>query len=159
MAMHVPMVMNKEALGRLRELASTYRTLIFLVVIDWACYATSSSMNAHGNPVAAGFGFAAIGLAIFVAVFGYRIAKILDLAIPPLWAIGMFIPVVNLIVLLMLSRSATDACRRSGVRVGLLGPDGGDLLRIQHSLEATEAARAAQAAQAAHAAQTGAPPR
>jgi hypothetical protein len=57
-----------------------------------------------------------------LAVTAYRLAGALGSGPPVLWAIGMFIPCVNIIVLLALSSSAQSWCRRYGIKVGFLGP-------------------------------------
>ncbi|HET7500044.1 MAG TPA: hypothetical protein VFK02_03550 [Kofleriaceae bacterium] len=150
-------LMDKVTLYRLRELARAFRTLIALVGIAWVCLAIGGSA-ARENPIAGLSTLGALGVGFMVAVYGHRVATLLELPVPPLWAVGLFIPILNLILLLALSRSATTACRRKGVRVGLFGPDAVDLLRIERAIEAAEATLAAQAAQAAHAAQA-APPR
>lgn len=63
-------------------------------------------------------------LLVWVMTIGtaYKLAGHLGESAPIVWAILMFIPCANLIVLLLLSSKATDWCRRHGIRVGLLGP-------------------------------------
>jgi len=54
--------------------------------------------------------------------YAYRTASALGSTVPVVWAIAMFVPLVNLITLLILSSRATTTCRAAGVPVGLLGP-------------------------------------
>jgi hypothetical protein len=149
---------SQEDLRRLRDVASAYKRVILLVALEWVCGGFANSQTARaggGGPLPILLGLAAFAAACGLVVFGYRLAKALELPVPVLWAIGVVIPVLNLIVLLILSRTAQAACRKHGVKVGLVGPDEADLLRLER---AAEAAQAAQAAQAAYAAQAGAPP-
>jgi len=146
---------TREQLQHLRTLATTYRTMIALVGIGWACWGVINSVSTDGRPggLAALLSFAWLGTAVALIVYSYRLAKLLDLhAI--LWAILMAIPLINLVALLRLSSKAQAACRERGVKVGFIGPDMGDLLRIERAVEADEAIRASQAAQAAYAAET-----
>lgn len=77
---------------------------------------------------------ALIGLVVLLAMLAgmlvatYRLADDLDL-MAPLWTIGMLVPVVNLVVLLMLSSKANKACRAAGLSVGLLGPSAPSIAR------------------------------
>ncbi len=52
----------------------------------------------------------------------YRLAGHLGEGVPALWAASMFLPCVNIIMLLVLSSRAQTWCRRHGIKVGLLGP-------------------------------------
>lgn len=57
----------------------------------------------------------------FQLYFVYRLATALRLDYPLLWAIGMFFPIISLILLLILSQKATAAIRAAGFHVGLMG--------------------------------------
>jgi len=59
---------------------------------------------------------------VMVLITTYRTAKALGSSVPLLWVIGMFIPLFNVIFLLVLSSKATALCRAHGVPVGFLGP-------------------------------------
>jgi hypothetical protein len=65
---------------------------------------------------------AAFGLLIAMAVTAYRLMALLEEGVPVLWAIATFLPVVNLLVLLVISSKAQAFCRKRGIYVGLLGP-------------------------------------
>jgi len=144
---------TRDQLQRLRTLATTYRTMIILVGIGWVCWGFINGVSTGGRPggLAGLLSFAWVATAVALIVYSYRLAKLLELnAI--LWAILMAIPLINLIVLLRLSSKAQAACRARGVKVGFIGPDMGDLLRIERAVEAEEAIRASEAAYAAQAA-------
>lgn len=63
-------------------------------------------------------------IALAVAAFNiysvYRLCKALDLA-PAIWIILMFIPLANLVALVILIRKATAYLREQGKQVGFLG--------------------------------------
>ena len=63
-----------------------------------------------------------VGLAI--AAFSiwcvYKLCKSLSLS-PILWIIAMFIPLINLICLVVLNQKATTFLKSKGIKVGLLG--------------------------------------
>ncbi len=54
--------------------------------------------------------------------YSYRTASALGSSVPVIWAIAMFVPIVNLVTLLILSSRATRTCRAAGVPVGFFGP-------------------------------------
>lgn len=59
---------------------------------------------------------------VMIIVTAYRLAQNLGEGAPVLWAIMMFLPCINIIMLLVLSSRAQTWCRRYGIKVGLLGP-------------------------------------
>ncbi|MEP6670392.1 MAG: DUF4339 domain-containing protein [Chthoniobacter sp.] len=75
--------------------------------------------------------YLAIGTIILTAVFMFRLAKTLR---KPAWgfAIGAFIPLISLILLLGLNSDATAALRKRGIRVGLMGAKQSDLDQLTH---------------------------
>lgn len=62
----------------------------------------------------------ALGIAAFSIWCVYRLCKALALG-PVLWILAMFIPLVNLICLVILNGRATAYLKSQGVKVGLLG--------------------------------------
>lgn len=70
----------------------------------------------------------------FQLYFVYRLAMALRVGYPWLWVIGMFVPILALVLLLVLSQRATVAIRDAGFNVGLMGanlkeiPGGDDAL-------------------------------
>ncbi|WP_243304217.1 hypothetical protein [Geothrix oryzisoli] len=69
-------------------------------------------------------GLLVIPVALAVAVFSiwcvYKLCKALSLG-PVLWIIAMFIPLINLICLVILNQKATTYLKSQGLKVGLLG--------------------------------------
>lgn len=59
---------------------------------------------------------------VALVLYAYRTASALGSSAPVVWAIAMFVPLLNLITLLVLSSRATRTCRAAGVPVGFLGP-------------------------------------
>jgi hypothetical protein len=72
---------------------------------------------------------------IVLVVTAYRLMAHLGSGVPTLWAVAMFFPLVNVLVLLAISSRAQTWCRRYGIKVGLLGP-------TKQSLEELRAAAA-----------------
>lgn len=56
------------------------------------------------------------------AVTAYKLASHLEASAALAWAIAMFLPCINIFVLLVLSSKAQSWCQRYGIKVGLLGP-------------------------------------
>ncbi len=63
-----------------------------------------------------------LGISVAMVVTTYRLARYLGAGAPVLWAVAMFIPCINILVLLALSSRAQTWCRQYGIKVGLLGP-------------------------------------
>ena len=63
-----------------------------------------------------------LGLSVALVVTSYRLARYLGAGAPVLWGVAMFIPCVNILVLLVLSSKAQAWCQRYGIKVGFLGP-------------------------------------
>ena len=59
---------------------------------------------------------------VVAAVTAYQLARDLNSGIPILWAIGMFVPLINLLLLLAISYRAQSWCKDRGIPVGFLGP-------------------------------------
>jgi len=57
----------------------------------------------------------------FQMYYIYRLASSLRAGLPVLWLLGMFVPLLSLILLLILSSRSTAAIRAAGFRVGLMG--------------------------------------
>jgi hypothetical protein len=62
------------------------------------------------------------GCTVVMLVYVYRLTTALGSSAPWAWVIGMFIPLLSLILLVVLSTNATGWLRRQGLAVGLLGP-------------------------------------
>jgi len=57
----------------------------------------------------------------FQIYYIYKLASSLKAGTPVLWVLGMFVPLLSLILLLILSSRATAALRAAGFKVGLMG--------------------------------------
>ena len=53
--------------------------------------------------------------------FIYKLARGLDSSAPILWCLGVIVPLLNLLLLLMLSQRATRRIQDAGFKVGLMG--------------------------------------
>jgi putative effector of murein hydrolase len=65
---------------------------------------------------------AAFALSTAMAVTVYRLMSLLEAGLPALWAMPIFVPVVNLLTLLVISQKMQGWCRKRRIYVGLLGP-------------------------------------
>lgn len=74
-----------------------------------------------------------IAVLIGLLVTSYRLMTHLGSDLPVLWAIGMCIPLANLLVLLAVCSSANSWCKRHGITVGLLGPTKDSLERLRRA--------------------------
>lgn len=63
-----------------------------------------------------------IATSVMLILYAFRTASALGSSVPVIWAIAMFVPLLNLMTLLILSSRATKTCRAAGVPVGFLGP-------------------------------------
>jgi hypothetical protein len=112
---------DAEAIARL------YRRLVLLVgaqILAGGFYQTlsESDMSQGMAMVALLFSVGLLGISVAMVVTSYRLARYLGLGVPVLWAVAMFIPCINLLVLLLLSSKAQTWCQRYGIKVGFLGP-------------------------------------
>jgi hypothetical protein len=113
--------------SRSRELATEYRNLVLVfggeLVLSIANVV--GNLTLHGAAAEISRGIVSLGLigsSAALVYFGYRTARAMALGSPWAWAIGMFVPCVNVVTLLALSSRATRLCRAAGIPVGLLGP-------------------------------------
>ena len=65
--------------------------------------------------------FAFIIVLPFQLYYIYKLARGLECGPPILWCLGMFIPLVCLILLLILSQKATGRLQAAGFKVGFMG--------------------------------------
>jgi len=109
------------------QLAHSYRNLVLSfgaqLLLTMVSFASARTAN---SPVreAIDLFVSVSGLLTFAALvyFGFRTAQALGSSVAWLWAVGMFLPCLNVITLLLLSSRATHACRAAGIPVGFLGP-------------------------------------
>ena len=108
-------------------IARLYRRLVLLVGLQLLIGCLVRVPSEHSaSPAAALLALTgvvmAIGLALAMVITTYKLAQHLGAGSPTLWALGMFVPCANVLVLLALSAKAQAWCRRYGIKVGLLGP-------------------------------------
>jgi hypothetical protein len=113
-------VENAETIARL------YRRLVLLVgtqILLGVLQLPLAPMRVPGvGLLLALFPFALLGVLVATAVTAYQLTGAMGSGPPIVWAIAMFLPCANIIVLLVLSSKAQSWCKRYGVKVGLLGP-------------------------------------
>lgn len=107
--------------------ARLYRRLVLLVGVQLLLPAVQVPLSEVPEIYKAQAGLAALGVVIAVlvaiAVTAYQLTLLMGGdGSPILWAIAMFLPCLNILVLLVLSSKAQDWCRRYGIKVGFLGP-------------------------------------
>jgi hypothetical protein len=119
---------SPELFTRAAAIARFYRRLVLLVGLQiplGVFQVLAQPAMQGGGPLALTWGvvvnLALIGVIVVTAVTAYKLAAQLGSA-PIAWAIAMFVPCINVLVLLALSSKAQSWCRRYGVKVGLLGP-------------------------------------
>jgi hypothetical protein len=78
-------------------------------------------------PLAVVQGIAFLVILPFQLVFVYKLASSLKAAVPLVWTLCMFIPLLSLVLLLILSQRATRALQGAGFKVGLLGAKVSDI--------------------------------
>ena len=114
---------------RIDAVAGSYRMLVLLV---GAQLVVGLVLQLMADPV--------IGLllllvllviAVMMAVSAYRVMDGLGSAIPVLWAVAIFIPLLNLLVLAAISSRAQSWCKSYGIKVGFLGPTPASLGRVR----------------------------
>jgi hypothetical protein len=135
--------LSHDDLQRIRSIATTYRTLVLLVGAQWVTgWLGKPSYNLGGPTGSDGFGalfiVAAFAVACILAWKGYQLAALLGRAAPVIWAIGMFIPLINLLCLGLLSSASQAFCKQHGIRVGFLGPDLDDVARLEREARDTQ---------------------
>lgn len=111
------MVTHAGSSGSMQEVAAGQRLLILAIAVNIVAYIVSNSVDwIIGLLIALG------GVAI--AIIGMvRVTSGLSFSTPRkvLYVIGLFIPVVSIIVLAMASAEATKTLRANGYKVGFFG--------------------------------------
>jgi hypothetical protein len=106
--------------------ARLYRRLVLLVGLQLLLSFVQIPMAAVPEAQKAQVGVAVLAILLVVlvaiAVTAYRLTLLMVEGSPVFWAIAMFLPCLNILMLLVLSSKAQDWCRRYGVKVGFLGP-------------------------------------
>lgn len=110
------------------RVAKLYRRLVVLIGLQILLGGLRLPLVAASDPSGAMMAlllllFAADLVVLVMAISTtYRLARLLGEGVPALWAAAMFLPCINIIMLLVLSSRAQAWCRRHGIKVGLLGP-------------------------------------
>ena len=89
------------------EIGKRQRAILWLIII---------SIPAMFIPI-----IGPITTAIINVIFVYKLAKALKSDVAWLWCILVIIPLVSLISLVIINGKATNALRKSGIKVGLMG--------------------------------------
>jgi hypothetical protein len=66
-----------------------------------------------------------------LVVTAYRLMKAMNAAVPLLWGLALLVPLVNLVMLLLISVRARAWCQRFGVQVGFFGPTRDSIERLR----------------------------
>jgi hypothetical protein len=107
-------------------IARLYRRLVLLVGLQILLGFAQLPMSAVPAEQRSVVAMAIVGVLLVVlaalAVTAYQLTLLLDAGSPIVWAIAMFIPCINIIVLLVLSAKAQTWCQRYGIKVGFFGP-------------------------------------
>lgn len=102
----------------LREVAGAQRRLLLSILVS-----LGANVLLRSGDLAA---WILIPVALAVAAFSifcvYRLCRALGTS-PALWVVAMFIPLLNLLALVILNQRATTFLKARGVAVGLLGAD------------------------------------
>jgi uncharacterized membrane protein YqjE len=102
-------------------MARLYRRLVLLVGLQILLGVLQMPLILMRAPAAL-FPLVALGVLLANSVTAYQLTRSMGSRVSLAWAIAMFVPCVNMIVLLVLSSKAQSWCKRYGIKVGLLGP-------------------------------------
>jgi hypothetical protein len=107
--------------------ARHYRRLVLLVGAQiLLAFALQAPAVAGTSAIVVLFAFGvlllALAITIIMAVTVYRLMSLLDDGVPALWAMAILLPVINIIILLVISSKAQTWCKRHGIPVGFFGP-------------------------------------
>jgi hypothetical protein len=114
--------------------ATQYRTLVLLVgaqlVLGIALQVFGAGSSAATTIVIV-LALLGLGLSVVMAVTVHRLMGVLG-GVPALWALGMFVPLLNIVLLLVVSAQSQAWCRKRGIQVGFLGPTPESIERLRH---------------------------
>jgi hypothetical protein len=74
-----------------------------------------------------------LNVVVLVAIINLLAALQYNVIVRILWIFGLFIPLVNLVLLLSANRQATKILKRTGIKVGFMGAPHEDVLRMVSS--------------------------
>lgn len=112
---------------RLRAIASAHR-LVNLAVLFYLCLIPFNvAIRLAGEEAvwaALAISLVALGVALFGAIAVFRLASLfMGTPLAVIYALGLLIPCVGLILLVLISQKATRILQQHGIKVGLLGAD------------------------------------
>jgi hypothetical protein len=118
-----------------RAVASLYRRLVLLIGVQLIIGIGVKLIDQeHPSDLEAIIGLIGFLCALVVVglivVTAYRLMKELGSGAPILWALAMFIPLLNILFLLAISSKAQAWCKERGIAVGFLGPTRESLDRL-----------------------------
>jgi hypothetical protein len=107
--------------------ARHYRRLVLLVGAQILLgFALQAPAAAGPSAVVLLFTFGVLLLAlattVAMAVTVYRLMSLLDDGAPAIWAMAILLPLINILILLVISSKAQAWCKRHGIPVGFFGP-------------------------------------
>lgn len=118
------------------EIAKAQRKLMFCILAYLGSYLLIFASLVADSPVLILVAIAAILCAmVFAIMLIFRLSRLLYSTITAvLFVIGLFVPLVNFLVLLSVSLRATNILRRNGYKVGLMGVSADQLQSRAHLL-------------------------
>ena len=121
--------------GQARAVGTLYRRLILLVGVQLIIGLVVKLIPVSGASeldAAVGiFGFSCILVTdLFIVITAYQLMKSLGSGAAVLWALAMFIPLLNILFLLRISSKAQTWCKDRGIAVGFFGPTRESLDRL-----------------------------
>jgi hypothetical protein len=116
-------------LRAVEAIARNYRTLVLLVGLQ---ILLGVFLQLVAEPLLAlALLVALLAVAVAMAISAYKLMSGLEAGSPILWAVGIFVPLINLLVVAAISSRAQTWCKRCGIKVGLLGPTASSLAEFR----------------------------
>jgi hypothetical protein len=106
-----------EEIGDLRRGAVLYRNLLTLVAGQVVAALVARALEENWAYLLA------FGVSIATMVTVYRLVRWIGRGEPLLWALGLAVPLVSLVVLLVLTKRVATEFERQGLTGGFFGPD------------------------------------
>jgi hypothetical protein len=120
-----------ERLESLLRVAKAQKGVTWCILVLLLLYGGSLAGMSSGIPAASILMLGVLVVLPFQLIYVYRLASALEMGVPLLWVVGMFLSCIGLILLLILSTKATKALREAGFKVGLMGAN---LAEIERAL-------------------------
>jgi len=124
-------VANSIDYDRIFKIASRQRALLVAILCQLFLNPVIQGIGTQGKAAALVALLIFLGLLVFIVVTAIRLSHLLNhVVVTVILGIFSVFPLINLIALLILSRQSTNALKRAGIRVGLLGASPKDIPRI-----------------------------